>query len=186
MAKIDPTNRWRWLRAWVVLTGLLGLTGAVVAQEAGVAWETEARVKVAFVYNFPKFVDWPSDDPAAPIVVCVVGSDPIRTFLGELSIRKVGSRGIRVVHLQASDPVPACHMMFLPRSEETLLPLFLSKVSTSPVLTISDIPDFVSRGGMIGFVTENGRVRMEIGQGALRKAGLKVRAKLLEIAKVLP
>jgi hypothetical protein len=56
----------------------------------------EYTVKLAFLYNFTKFVEWPPDtyrDPSAPLVICVVGHDPFRQDLeGELRTRTVGGQ----------------------------------------------------------------------------------------------
>jgi len=153
------------------------------------AQEAETKIKVAYVYNFPKFVDWPGDDknkPADPIRICVIGTDPIRTMLGELSIRYVEKRPIKVSHVENADALSACHLLYVSRSEELLLPLLLQRNQGKPVLTVSDIPQFAQKGGMIGFVTEMDHVKIEINQGAVHQAGLKVRAKLLEIARIVP
>src|ERR1700683_5518224 len=39
----------------------------------------EYPVKLAFLYNFTKFVEWPAQSyrgPGAPLVICIVGDDP--------------------------------------------------------------------------------------------------------------
>jgi hypothetical protein len=152
------------------------------------AKETEAKVKVAYVYNFPKFIDWPRAEKRAaaePVRICLIGTDPIRTFLGELSIRKVNGRPIEVAHIEDLNALTRCHLLFVSRSEELHLPLVLQRVQKSPVLTVSDISRFAYKGGMIGFVTEKGRVKIEVNQKSVRVAGLKIRAKLLEIARIV-
>ena len=150
---------------------------------------TEAKVKVAYVYNFPKFVEWPGDEvgpPTGPIRLCVIGSDPIRTMLGELSVRKVRNRSIEVVHLRDTGALGPCHLLWVGRSEAPQLEQVLLAARRRPVLTVSDIPDFARRGGMIGFVTEANRVRVEINPARARQSGLTVSARLLEIAVLVP
>src|SRR5579862_1041164 len=39
----------------------------------------EYPLKLAFLYNFTKFVEWPADafrSPDAPLAICIVGHDP--------------------------------------------------------------------------------------------------------------
>lgn len=179
----------------LLLVALLGLALPPPAPRARAgdvdeeARETEAKVKVAYVYNFPKFVDWPGDElgPASgPIRLCVIGDDPIRTLLGELSVRKVRSRSIEVVHQKEPRALAACHLLWVARSEAPRLEQLLQAVQGRPVLTVSDIPGFADRGGMVGFVTEANRVRVEINPAAARQAGLSLSAKLLEIARLRP
>src|SRR5262249_31416820 len=41
----------------------------------------ESQVKAAFVYNFARFVEWPSealDPPGSPLTICVLGDDVMR------------------------------------------------------------------------------------------------------------
>jgi hypothetical protein len=150
--------------------------------------DTEAKIKVAYVYNFLKFIEWPEGDknPAAPVKVCVVGTDPIRTMLGELSIRRVKERPIQVEQVKDLSGLSACHVAYLSRSEAAALPQALQRMEGAPVLSVSDIPEFAHKGGMIGFTTEDKRVKIEINQSSVRHAGLKVSAKLLEIARLVP
>src|SRR4029077_8328379 len=60
----------------------------------------EYSVKLGFLYNFTKFVEWPSDsfrEPGAPLVICIVGHDPFRQDLkAELRTRKVGGHPVEV------------------------------------------------------------------------------------------
>jgi hypothetical protein len=153
------------------------------------ARETEAKVKVAYVFNFLKFVEWPGAErnaPSAPIRICIVGTDPIRTMLGELSIRKIRERQIQVDHMKELEGLRDCHLVYISRSEEFVLPQVLRQFEGVPVLAVSDIPQFAHKGGMIGFATEDSRVKVEISRGAVLQAGLKVSAKLLEIARIVP
>jgi hypothetical protein len=58
-------------------------------------------------------------------------------------------------------------------------------LGSAKVLTVSDISDFARQGGMIGFVIEDGRVKIQINLQAVNNAGLKISAKLLEVAKII-
>jgi hypothetical protein len=74
---------------------------------------------------------------------------------------------------------------FVSASEERLLPSILNVLQGSSVLTVADIGHFVGDGGMIQFVTEAGRVRMDIDVGATGRACLKVSSKLLVLAQAV-
>jgi hypothetical protein len=53
----------------------------------------------------------------------------------------------------------------------------------SPVLTISDIPGFGDTGGMAQFFFERGRLRFTIRVDAVKRSGLKMSSRLLNLAK---
>ncbi|MBN1656508.1 MAG: YfiR family protein [Deltaproteobacteria bacterium] len=151
--------------------------------------QKEFKVKVAFIYNFLKFIEWPGDSmnsATEPIEICVIGTGPIPTMLNDLSIRKVQSRPIAITHIKDPQALPPCHLLYINRSEEVHLPTLLQRIQRTPVLTVSDMPRFAHKGGMIGFAIEENHVKIEISQKSVRQAGLKVRAKLLEIARLVP
>lgn len=168
--------------AFVLL--VICFASSIIQERPAMAGDLETKVKVAYIYNFTKFIDWPDDD-SEPISICVIGSDPIRTMLGELSIREVKGRPLRIMRVKDSNSIPSCHLLFISRSEESQIPSILQRLQGTRVLTVSDIPQFAKRGGMISFITERDRVKIEINQRTVRQAGLKVSAKLLEIARVV-
>lgn len=182
----DFHRRWAWPATVAVL---LAVCGAFAALQARPVWagDLEAKVKVAYIYNFTKFIEWPGDGAAGgePVRICVIGTDPIRTMLGELTSREVKGRPLKIVRIKELSALAPCHLLFVSRSEESLVPLILQRLQGTHVLTVSDIPRFAQRGGMVNFVTEKDRVKIEINQRAVRQAGLKISAKLLEIARVV-
>jgi hypothetical protein len=61
--------------------------------------------------------------------------------------------------------------------------LILSAVSKLPVLTVSDMPEFIERGGMIQFVLVGGRVRFDVNLGSTENSGLGMSSELLKVAQ---
>lgn len=176
-------------RTRVVVMFLLLIGMATALHPLAWGGELENKVKTAYIYNFTKFIDWPVDtgaETAEPIKICFFGSDPLRTQLGELNNRQARGRSIKIVRIKDVNAISPCNMIFISRSEERQLSLVLERLQGTHVLTVSDIPQFSHKGGMIGFVTENERVKVEVNQRSVRLAGLKVSAKLLEIARVIP
>lgn len=176
---------WAFVAA-VLVTSCVAMVPGVCLATAG---DLEAKVKAAYIYNFTKFIDWPGEEKVTsgePIRICIVGNDPIRTLLGELSNREAKGRPLKIMHIRDISVLPSCHILFVSRSERQQLPLILERLQGMPVLTVSDMPQFAHQGGVISFVTENNRVKIEINQRAARQARLKISAKLLEIAKVIP
>jgi hypothetical protein len=178
----------------LVLMAMLGVCrvaggGVARADEDGTrARQLEAKVKVAYIYNFPKFIEWPGDETCPvtePIRICILGTDTVGVMLDELSDRKVKERPIQVAHLENVDIPASCHLLYISRSEERQVPLVLQRIQGSPVLAVSDVPRFAHEGGMIGFAIEGDRIKVELNQRFVREAGLKVRAKLLEIARIV-
>ncbi len=171
---------------WAALAlAFLAATASAAAQDPGL----ETRVKAAYVYNFLTFVEREKAEPepeGAPVRVCVLGDEALLAQLKGLSGRQVRGRPLEVYSGSEAVPPPSCHLLVIGRSEAARLPEILRTVSGTSVLTVSDIPRFSRSGGMIGFLTEEGRVRIEVNPAAAAAAGLRMSAKLLEVARVVP
>lgn len=154
----------------------------------GAVGDLEAKVKAAYIFNFTKFVDWPGAEGGMggePIRICIVGNDPVRVPLEELSGREAKGRPLKIVRVKDASALSSCHILFVSRAERQQVAQILERLQGMPVLTVSDIPQFAQQGGVIGFVAEHNRIRIEINQRAARQAGLKISARLLEVARMV-
>jgi hypothetical protein len=157
----------------------------VNAQEA----LSEYQVKAAYLFNFLKFVEWPREsfaDPLAPIEIGVVGEDPFGSALPQVVTGKtVQGRDLVIRIYRIGEDFRGAHILFISASERKRLPMILSSLRGSSVLTVSDTEGFLDAGGMIQFLNENDRVRFAINLNAAAQARLKVSSKLLSLAKVV-
>ncbi|HXP78386.1 MAG TPA: YfiR family protein [Verrucomicrobiae bacterium] len=150
---------------------------------------SEYQVKAAYLFNFLKFVEWPDEsfaDPLAPLVIGVVGEDPFGNALPQVVIGKtVQGRDLVIRIYHAGEDLRGAHILFISASERKRLPMILSSLRGSSVLTVADTAGFLDAGGMIQFLNENGRVRFAIDVDATSRAKLKMSSKLLSLAKVV-
>jgi YfiR/HmsC-like len=141
-------------------------------------------VKAAYLANFAKFVEWPpgavTDD--SPIPVCVAGQDPFGPALdAALSGESVDRHRLVARRISGMRDVDGCRILFV-SSNEGLIDSVLASAERMPILTVSDSPGFLRRGGMIEFVLGANRVRFEINLDAARTAGLNLSSELLRVA----
>ncbi len=153
---------------------------------AGDADQTEYRIKAAFLYNFARFVKWP-DIPTGHFTLCVLGTDPLGEQLDEFMNKMVHERPLRVMHLNSLALVDDCQMVFIGRSDTHRLHEFISLLREQPVLTVSDIENFIENGGIIGLRLIDNKVRFDVNIDAADTAGLSISSKLLTLAtKIRP
>ncbi len=78
----------------------------------------EYPLKLACLFNFTKFVEWPAGSysgPGASLAICIVGDDPFNAKLeGELSSRSVEGHPVEIKTLKPKDSLSACHVVFVP------------------------------------------------------------------------
>jgi hypothetical protein len=149
----------------------------------------EYPVKLAFLYNFTKFVEWPPDSysaPSAPLLICIVGHDPFNQILeAELRTKNVAGRPVEVRSLKPNDKLSLCQIVFVPATERQHTDRIVSGLKGSNTLTVGETDGFAVQGGIINLTVEANKVHFEINPLAAERAGLKIRSRLLSIAKIV-
>jgi hypothetical protein len=153
------------------------------------AWAepTEQQVKAAFVYNFFKYVDWPTSalpasEPA--ISLCVLGQDNLADALESLSAKTVQERKIAVKKVSRMADAEHCQALYVGKSVKEPIPSVVKGVKEG-VLTVSDLPGFASAGGMINFIVVETRISFEVNVDAAERAGLKISSQMLKVGKIV-
>jgi hypothetical protein len=149
----------------------------------------EYPLKLAFLYNFTKFVEWPSDsfrDPGASLAICVIGNDPFSPDLeAELRTRTVGSHPVEIKTLRSNDALSVCHMVFVPVTEKNQAARIVSGLKGSSTLTVGEIEGFAVQGGIINLTVEENKLHFEVNPLAAERAGLKISSRLLSISTIV-
>lgn len=172
-------------RAFVLLF-LLGHTIAIGVRAQPV---DEYQVKAAFLYNFARFVEWPSQISTAsaePMAICVLGQEPFARVLQDaLAGKSVAERELVVRRISDVSKVGSCRILFVGSSERKRLRTILTGTRACGVLTVGEIDSFTSEGGMINFLLEGGRVRFEVNLEATEREGLRISSKVLSLARIV-
>jgi hypothetical protein len=176
---VAPFNSIRWL-AGSLLALLVWLThGDVYAQQA-----SEQTVKAGFVYNFVKFTQWPAprDSERGPLLICTPGSQPLGGQFALLQGRPIGNRTIEIRSQVPASEWRDCLVLFFAEGDMARLDSAIRTLAGSPVLTVSDAPDFVQAGGMIGMRIDDNRVRFDVNLGAAQRAGIVLNSQMVKLA----
>ena len=147
----------------------------------------EYKVKAAFLFNFPKFVEWPAQSfkgPADPIVIGVLGRNPFHDALPDaLAGKKINGRSFQVREISDISQAAGCQILFVASSERKRALDLLSGITG--VLTVGETAKFADEGGVINFKIEAGNVRLQINLEAARRQRLHISAKLLSLAEIV-
>jgi hypothetical protein len=165
----------------IILVALLSLTSVVAAQQH----PTESQVKAAYLYNFGKFVRWPADRPAPPTAfeICILGKDPFGAVLDStVAGESINGKTITVKRLSTVQEASQCRVLFISASEDARLLPALAAAQRLNILTVSDIRSFAERGGAIGLVSDQGKIRFEVNLNATEQSHLVLSSELLKVA----
>jgi len=188
------------LRRLGILIAILGMTlngtPLAYAQTGDAPDSSEYLIKAGFIYNFAKFVEWPSAafaQPDSPIVIGVLGTDPFGNVLDRLvQDKKIGQRGFVVRRykwgkdLKDLKDLRDCKILFVSASEKAHADEIIQLVKWLPILTVGETPGFAERGGVIRFTVEDNRVRFEVNVEVAHQADLNISSRLLTLAKIIP
>ena len=179
-------DRGVWLQCTIAaLVCLLFASSSAFGQQR----PSEYQVEAAYLYNFGRFVEWPAKGTTAQtdsFTICVLGEDPFGQALdATLAGETIGNQ--RVVARRISSPQMSadCQILFISSSEANRLNKIIEALDKNAVLTVSDIPQFSQRRGMIQFVLEENRIRFEVNLTATQRAGLTLSSELLKVATVV-
>ena len=144
---------------------------------------TDYDVKAAYLFNFAKFLRQPDTSHPSSFDICVLGHDDFGGALDKLTANEqLNGVPEHTIHVENAVAARRCAIVFISGSEADRLKQDLSDVAGYPVLTVSDVPHFVERGGMIEFETQAKHVRFLVGLDAVTKAGLGLSSELLKVA----
>jgi hypothetical protein len=172
-----------WLKVALLLVAVA--SPVVMAQQPA---EEERLLKAAFIYNFAKFTRWPEgtwDDDQASLNLCIAGTDELVTELELLGGKVVKGRSLTVTRLNEQNVAESCHIIYVATSESTNDLTITHTLRDKAVLTVSEIPHFARSGGTIELFRKEGRVRFIINLDVVRKSGLEISSRLLNLAEIV-
>lgn len=148
---------------------------------------SEYQVKAAYLFNFGQFAQWRTPaNIGDTFPICVLGRDPFGAALDTaVAGGTLDGRPAIVRRIAQPKEAPGCRIVFVSASEAAQLAQTISGLSVWRVLTVSDLPDFTRRGGMIQFVPASDRVRFEVNLASAEDAGILLSAELLKVAVVV-
>ena len=157
----------------------MALSGSVSA--------SETDLRVAFVYQFTKFIDWPATFTASADI-CVLGADlETRNSFLALKQKLTEKQSLRIVFLNESTAVSRhiaeCKIAYKPLHGVVVdVPTPLP----SGVVLVVDEPSDIANVASIGLVkTSDGRITFDINKEALNLAGVSASSQILKLAQNL-
>lgn len=171
------------LAAWGLISAAPPLVRAQSEENA------QYPIKLAFLYQFAQFVQWPSEafpQDHTPFVVCVVGEDPFDPdHEQDLRSRTIDKHPVVIKGVKRGANLRACHMVFVTAPESRQVARIVNSLKGSSVLTIGETKGFAERGGIINFTIEENKLHFEINLDATKRTPLRISSKVLALARIV-
>jgi hypothetical protein len=134
----------------------------------------EEKFKALFIYNFTKYIEWPSEMGGNDFQIGVLGDRDILGHLNEIASKmKVGSKSIKVNFYTSVDEIPFCHIVFINATHTMDIPAYAKKTKGMKVLIIGDKEKAYQKGACINFIKKNGNLNYEISKSNMDAQELK-------------
>jgi hypothetical protein len=183
MPRLQARRAWTRGCAAAALAALLLADAPVGAQEV-----TAPALRAAFLFNFPKFSQWPPDALARgqPLAMCVVGDVAVADALTQtIKGHSIEGHELTVIVLKVDEPASGCHLLYVGASEIKRSAALLLAVRGMSVFTVSDAHGFAHSGGVAQLIVENNRIRFAINIASAQRRRLAISSKLLSLATIV-
>ncbi len=171
------------MRKWTaILICILWVSGTALCAHADES-ERLVRFKAVFIYNFISYMHWPDETQDKVFKIGILGDSPLEKPLREISKKRSSEdKKLQVEVYRAVEDLEPCHVLFISSEHVGELDEIMQRLEDRSVLTIADTPGLANRGVTINFVLVKGKLKFEINQQALQRAGLRASAQLLKLA----
>lgn len=138
-------------------------------------YDTNAKIKAVFIYNFTKYFEWPNSKKTGNFLVYIVGkNDNLINELKSLAARKkVGNQDIEVINTVTYDPSKSANIVFLLPELSKSIGDVNGKSKSKGVLVISEAANGAKTGAAINFLIIESKQKFEYSKNNAIKAGLK-------------
>lgn len=153
---------------------------------AQVTGPAEYEVKAAFIHNIARFVEWRAGFmPENVLKLCIMGEDPFGPASDVLKGKPIDDKSWDVAQLRPGAEVRDCNVLFIAASERANLGRILAGAADFGILTMGDTEGYAAQGVMVNFFLERNKVRFEINDAAVHRAGLDISSQLLKLARIV-
>lgn len=135
------------------------------------------------VFNFVKYVQWPTNEGNKEFVIGVIGNDNIYNTLSSwYSGKPKGNMTYVIKKFKSAAEMTDCQVVFIDRSKSTEFDAVNEKVKGKGTLVVTDRNGLGAKGSCINFKTVDEKLKFELNQSAIAASNLKVSSTLSSMA----
>jgi hypothetical protein len=185
----------KFIRLATCLFGLLYMLIAFPLAGQSNQLKNIAEIQAAYIRHLMEYTRWPESAGTSnrPLVLGVVGKDTaglcgvLEYGFSEVELKIKGHPfQLKKFANAKATGLAGCDALFILKSEQALVYNLIKALKGKPILLISDISGFASKGGMTGPALSDSkkvRIMIEVNRSALKESKMDLSAKLLGLKK---
>ena len=137
------------------------------------------KVLSRLILKISNYVEW-ENKKDNQVNLCSYGLDNISYHLDkEIGINL---NNVTIIQNAKIDKLSECNILYIPKNKESDLALVLDKIKDKSILTISNIENFVSKGGMFEiYFTRNNNIEIYANSQYIKNNNIKIKYQLRNI-----
>lgn len=148
------------------------------------ATDTNAKIKAVFIYNFTKYIEWPSDHKGEEFTIAILGNN--KALFDELNkmsqIKKIANQTFSIVSYSSLSEVKVPHILYIPSDRTEALVRAVERLRGKSTLIVTEKAGMAKKGAGINFVVVGNRQKFELNKSNVEKHNLKVASTLENLA----
>ena len=150
--------------------------------------DTNSKIKAVFLYNFTKYIEWPTEYKNGNFVVGILGNSA--ALYKELSLmsktKKVASQEFEIkIYTSADDINDKIHMLYIPDEASGSIKNASQKLKGKSTLIVTETPELSTQESGINFIIVANRQKFELNKSNVEGHNLKVSKSLEDLAVVV-
>jgi hypothetical protein len=145
--------------------------------------DTNAKIKAVFIYNFAKYIEWPSEYKSGEFTIGILGENAaLYSELDKMSkAKKISNQSFSIRTFDSANTLDNPHILYIPESSTDKLAAVISKLSGKSTLIVTEQPGLAKKGAAINFVVVGSRQQFELNKANITSRNLKVASTLEQL-----
>ena len=145
-----------------------------------------SEIHAQMIYNFIKYIQWPSEGEAGEFIVGIIGEDDVfNTLKSYYDGKPKGAKKYSIRKLASADEAATCAVVYIGKNKSGQFDAVKTAASGKPILTITDSSNLGRKGSCINFKVLDGKLKFELNQASIASSTLKVSSQLSSMAILL-
>lgn len=169
----------------IILAFILSLSNlAFVLNKDNQNVDTNAKIKAVFIYNFTKYIEWPSSYQNGDFKIGILGEN--QSLYNELDkmakVKKVANRSLSINSFDNVPTTEVPHILYIPKENTSILNDAVKKLKGKSTLIVTEEPGTAQKGSIINFIVVGSRQKFELNKNNAQQHNLKVASALESLA----
>lgn len=146
--------------------------------------DTGAKIKAVFIYNFTKYIEWPTDHMSGEFIIGILGENAaLYKELDNMSkVKKVANQSFAIKTFNSIGEIEKPHILYIPDAKATELSKAVNKLKGKSTLIVTEKPGLAKQGSTINFTYVGNRQKFELNKSNAEQHNLKVASALEKLA----